>query len=456
MYYTPIHPINFHMLRIPLLILIIGIWGCNPASNTQTNPTSPEDSTQSLPEAQPVNTPKITLEPPVENKAVTIGAEVLIQSHLAALKGKKVAVIANHTTLIQGTHLVDTLLASGVQIQKVFAPEHGFRGAADAGQKIDNATDPRTGLPILSLYGKSRKPSAENLADIDLVIFDIQDIGSRHYTYISTMAYAMEACAEQGKAFWVLDRPNPNGWYCDGPVLSLAHSSFIGLHSVPIVHGMTVGEYATMVNREGWLKNGVQAELTVITCKGYTHDMRWEETGLPWVAPSPNIPTAYAAYLYPALCWFEPTLVSVGRGTHEAFTFIGAPWFLRYSEGRVESSSAYGLKFIPFAFTPVSIPGKSTYPKYQDEECQGIKFTNQVEGKNLFLAGLALLELMYNEAESRDLGKPFFTGNFERWAGNTTLQQQIQSQQEPEAIYDSWQEGLASFQSIRNKYLLYE
>ena len=444
------------MLRVFLFVLILGFIGCQSSSSSQSPPPEISEVPDTTTGAKGINTPEITLKPPVKSKAVYTGAEQLIRSHLEELLGKKVAVIANHTTLVEGMHLVDTLLALDVSIQKVFAPEHGFRGAADAGQKIDNATDPRTGLPILSLYGKSRKPSKENLADIDLVIFDIQDIGSRHYTYISTMAYAMEACAEQGKEFWVLDRPNPNGWYCDGPLMEPDNSSFIGMHTVPIVHGMTVGEYAHMLNGEGWLKNGVQAELRVIPCEGYVHSMRWEETELPWVAPSPNIPTEYAAYLYPALCWFEPTLVSVGRGTHEAFTFIGAPWFLRYAQARVEENSLYGLTFDPYTFTPVSIPGKSTYPKYQDEECQGMRFTNRVEGKNLFLAGLGLLNMMYEEAQLRELDKPFFTGNFERWSGNMTLQEQIQSQVDPESIYASWEEDLSNFRSIREKYLLYE
>ena len=389
---------------------------------------------------------------------MTIGAEEFISQILTSDWEKaSLGLVTNHTARVNGVHLVDTLLALGLDVKKVFAPEHGFRGAADAGQKIQDSTDPQTGLPILSLYGKTRKPSPEFLSGIDVLIFDIQDIGTRHYTYIGTMTYAMEACAEQGKEFIVLDRPNPNGWYVGGPILDQKHSSFIGMHEVPIVHGMTVGEYAQMVNEEGWLKGGVKAQLQVIPCKGYQHNMRWEETGLPWIAPSPNIPTEYAAYLYPVLCWFEPTIVSVGRGTHEAFTFIGAPWFMRFAEGRTtEAPSLFGLTYEPYTFTPVSIPGKSTYPKYQDEECQGLRFTNRVSGDNLFKAGLGILTLMYEEASEQEPNKSFFTGNFERWAGNTELEGQIKKGIEVENIWASWQEGIRDFQAIREKYLIYE
>ena len=437
-----------------VLIWELGCGNKEPIAQTKKPPIDTIQLTKPV-EKETHTASETAVSPP--SQSVSIGAEQLIQQKIDSWKGKRIGIIANHTSLIDGIHLVDTLLALGLSVEKVFAPEHGFRGAADAGQKIQSSTDPKTGLPILSLYGKTRKPSEEFLSGLDIVVFDIQDIGSRHYTYISTMSYAMEACAEQGKQFVVLDRPNPNGWYVGGPILETEHSSFIGMHAVPIVHGMTVGEYAQMVNEEGWLANGVQADLEVILCTGYRHSMRWEETGLPWIAPSPNIPTEYAAYLYPALCWFEPTIVSVGRGTHEAFTFIGAPWFQRFAQARTNDSyDSFGLGYEPFTFTPVSIPGKSTYPKYQDEECLGIRFTNRVGGEQLFQAGVELLSIMYDEAQKNNPEEAFFTGNFERWAGNTMLEDQIKSGEEVASVFASWQEGLAAFRQMRKKYLMYE
>ena len=445
------------MLRSLLIFFLIWELGCGNKGPITQAEKPPTDTIKLTPPSEKELSEASETHQAPSSRVVSIGAEQLIQHKVDSWKGKHIGIIANHTTLVDGVHLVDTLLSLGLSVKKVFAPEHGFRGAADAGQKIQNSTDPQTGLPILSLYGKTRKPSEEFLSGLDIVVFDIQDIGSRHYTYIGTMTYAMEACAEQGKKIVVLDRPNPNGWYVGGPILEAEHSSFIGMHSVPIVHGMTVGEYAHMVNEEGWLANGIQADLEVIPCTGYQHDMRWEETQLPWIAPSPNIPTEYAAYLYPAICWFEPTIVSVGRGTHEAFTFIGAPWFQRYAQARTtETYDSFGLAYEPFSFTPVSIPGKSTYPKYQDEECLGIRFTNRVPGEQLLKAGVDLLKIMYEEAQQNNPEEAFFTGNFERWAGNTLLEEQIKTGEEVETIYSSWQDGLETFNQIREKYLMYE
>jgi len=393
----------------------------------------------------------------VTSQKVRTGAEILLEKYLDKIRNIPIAVVANHTSLIDSTHLVDTLLGLGVDIKKVFAPEHGFRGAADAGAKISNTTDARTGLPILSLYGNNRKPTSGQLADVELVLFDIQDVGSRHYTYISTMTYVMETCAALGKQFWVLDRPNPNGWYVDGPVMQKPYQSFIGMHQIPIVHGMTTGEYAQMINGEGWLGDSVRADLTVITCEDYHHNMSWQQTGLDWVAPSPNIPTPYAAYLYPALCWFEPTPISIGRGTHEAFTILGAPWVNHVAQARfnIDSLSFYGLTYRPYTFTPVSIPGKSTYPKFQDQLCQGYQFINQVDGKNLFLAGIYLLQHLYQHTQSHDASLRFFKKGFEKWPGNKELQDQVKNQISPEEIWQSWQQQVNDFKIIRKNYLLY-
>ncbi|MEZ4829463.1 MAG: DUF1343 domain-containing protein [Bacteroidia bacterium] len=389
---------------------------------------------------------------------VITGPEKLVAENVSLLEDKRVGIVANHTSLVFGqTHLVDTLLALGVKVKVVFAPEHGFRGTADAGEHVANSTDAKTGLPLISLYGNNRKPTESQMKNLDVIIFDIQDIGSRHYTYIGTMTYVMQACAEHGIPMIVLDRPNPNGWYVDGPVLEKGNESFIGMHEIPIAHGMTIGEYAQMVNEEGWLGNGLIADLTVITCEGYDHTMTWEETQLPWVAPSPNIGTEYASYLYPAICWFEPTPVSVGRGTHDAFTLVGAPWYQTAAAARVtdDGLNYYGLEMKSVSFTPISIPGKSKEPPFQDELCQGLSFQNRVDGKSLFLAGIMIFSDFYRQHQAAKPGETFFQKGFNKWPGDKTFQQQIESGMSPEAIYDSWQEKVTAFKSVRAKYLLY-
>ena len=402
------------------------------------------------PEKQPNENEKLDL-------SLKTGAEVLIDQYMEKLVDKKVAIIGNHTSLVNGVHLVDTLLALGVEIMHVFAPEHGFRGSADAGQKIENGIDGETGLPIYSLYGKNRKPTAEQLEGIDLVIFDIQDVGTRHYTYIGTMTYAMEACAENDKMFMVLDRPNPNGWLIDGPMMQKSHTSFIGMHEIPIAHGMTVAEYAKMVNGEGWLKDGVQVELETVLCKNYQHSMKWEETGLPWVPPSPNLASLQAANMYPAICWLEPTVVSLGRGTNEAFTIVGAPWFdpsgFSKTDNATSRLSESELAWVAYDFTPVSLPGKSTYPKYEDKMCQGIKFSGITDSKSLFIMGIGLMQELYKQHSSN--GGSFFKKGLERWTGYKEFKEQIIEGMDPELMWESWQEEVEEFKLIRSKYLLY-
>ncbi|MBE0637518.1 MAG: DUF1343 domain-containing protein, partial [Bacteroidales bacterium] len=257
-----------------------------------------------------------------EPKKIIPGAE-RTSLYFPLIQNKRIAIVANHTSLIGEQHLVDSLIRAGMDVVKVFSPEHGFRGKADAGQKVDDAIDRVTGLPVISLYGDNKKPRETDLSDIDIIIFDIQDVGARFYTYISTMSYMMEICAAKGLPMLVLDRPNPNGFYVDGPVLEEGFTSFVGLHPVPIVHGMTVGEYARMVNGEGWLENRLKCDLTVIPVGNYTHNDFYD---LP-VGPSPNLPNKYAVYLYPSLCLFEGTVVSVGRGTDLPFQVIGHPQY---------------------------------------------------------------------------------------------------------------------------------
>lgn len=399
----------------------------------------------------------------VEKTVVQAGAEILIQEKLALLKGKRVALVTNHTGRVGDTHLVDTLLQLKVNIQKIFVPEHGFRGEAEAGAGIQDGKDARTGLPLISLYGDRKMPTQEDLEDVDILLYDIQDVGTRFYTYLSTMAYCMEACARDSVAFWVLDRPNPNGWYIGGPVLKPENSSFVGLHSVPVVHGMTLGEYARMIQGEGWLKEGKKCRLEVIQAKGYKHGMRWEETGLEWIPPSPNLPDLLAAEYYPILCWYEGTPVSVGRGTVSPFTLAGAPWHIAFKRriytDSLEGASqfqVYGLGFQAKSFVPRSIPGKSASPMYENEICYGVKASQRPSsGDSLWLAGLQLLQSFHQEYREQTKKEDFFRPFFRKLSGTDELSEQIRAGKTPVEIQDSWKGEIARFRAIRNKYLVY-
>lgn len=356
------------------------------------------------------------------------------EKYLPFVRHKNIAIVANQTSQIGGVHLVDTLLSLGVNIKKVFGPEHGFRGNAADGQLVSDSVDKKTGLPIVSLYGKHRKPTHEDLVGIDLVMFDIQDVGARFYTYISTMSYMMEACAKHGIEMIILDRPNPHGDYVDGPVLEKEFSSFVGLHEIPVVHGMTIGEYANMVNGEGWLAGGMTCKITIIPCLKYDHKSRYE---LP-VAPSPNLPNNTAIQLYPSLCFFEGTIISIGRGTEFPFQVIGHPDF--------------GLG--SFAFTPESIPGVSNHPKFEGETCFGQSLRGFAEhvlnnDRRLHLNWLIDYYSYFKDKE------PFFTNYFEKLAGTDKLREQIESGLTEIQIRESWQEDLTTFKKIRKKYLLY-
>ena len=280
---------------------------------------------------------------------IQVGAESTT-AYLSLLAHKKIGVVANHTSMIKNTHLVDSLISLSIDVKKVFSPEHGFRGNADAGEQVKSNIDPKTGVPIISLYGKNKKPLPGQVKDLDVIIFDIQDVGARFYTYISTMHYVMEACAENNIDFIVFDRPNPNGHFIDGPILEKEHTSFVGMHPVPIVHGMTVGEYAQMINGEGWLKDSIKCDLTVIKAKNYNHKIHYK---LP-LKPSPNLPNMSAIYLYPSLCLFEGTPISVGRGTDLPFQILGHP--------QIKSDS--------YSFTPKSTAG-AKHPKLLNEKCYG-------------------------------------------------------------------------------------
>lgn len=349
-------------------------------------------------------------------------------------KSKGIALVANQTSVVAGVHLVDTMISAGLPLVKVFAPEHGFRGEAEAGALISSSTDPKTGLPIASLYGNKKKPTATDLQGIDLVVFDIQDVGARFYTYISTLAYIMEACAEQNITLLILDRPNPHGYYVDGPILDPTFSSFVGMHQIPIVHGMTIAEYARMLNGEGWLKNGIQCRLEWIKVKGYNHNIRYQ---LP-IYPSPNLPDMESVYLYPSLCLFEGTIISVGRGTDLPFRIIGHP---EYTEGE-------------FMFTPLPIPGVSENPPYKGVKCKGINLSNYAA--DIQNKGGLRLEWLIEMHSSLGKDPKFFSNFFDKLAGSSELRNQIKAGESEARIIESWQPGLKKFKIMRKQYLLYE
>ena len=353
------------------------------------------------------------------------------------LKGKNIAVVANQTSVIfkeiykkkqEARHLVDSLLMLGIEVKKVFAPEHGFRGKADAGEVVKDGFDTKTGLQIISLYGKNKKPSATQLKGIDIVVFDIQDVGARFYTYISSLHYVMEACAEAGIQVIILDRPNPNSHYIDGPVLEAKHTSFVGMHKVPVVYGMTIGEYGKMINGEKWLKNGIQCDLKVIPLKNYNHQTKYS---LP-IKPSPNLPNDKSINLYPSLCFFEGTNVSAGRGTEMQFQVYGSPYITKSS----------------FTFTPQANEG-SKYPKYKKQRCFGEDLRT---AKNLNKLDLSYLLKAYQQNTSKEFFNTFFT----KLAGTERLQEQIEQGLSEKEIRKTWVQDLISFKKIRKKYLIYK
>jgi len=358
-----------------------------------------------------------------------------MELYLPRLAGKKVGLLVNQTSMVGHRHLIDTLLRSGVEVVKIFAPEHGYRGAAADGEKVADGKDGATGIPVISLYGKQQKPGAAAMEGLDALVFDVQDVGARFYTYTATLSLMMEACAENQLPLLVLDRPNPNGHYVDGPMLRESHKSFVGPHPVPVVYGMTIGEWAGMVNGEGWLANGEHCDLTVIPCAGYGHRSFYQ---LP-VKPSPNLPNMRSVYLYPSLCFFEGTVVSVGRGTDKQFQVYGAS----------------GLKIGGYFFTPQPNAG-SKYPPQQGQQCRGY----DLSGLSAATLQSAKLNLGYLLGAYRNYPdkEHFFlpTFYFDKLAGSAQLREQILAGLDEAAIRASWQPGLDSFKIIRKKYLLYQ
>lgn len=353
---------------------------------------------------------------------------------LPLLKGKRTALVVNQTSIVGAdqTHLLDTLLALGVDVRKVFAPEHGFRGQADAGEAVKNGRDIRSGLPILSLYGKNKKPTAAQMADIDVVVFDIQDVGVRFYTYISTMHYVMEACAENNKTLIITDRPNPCD-YVDGPIRENSKKSFVGMHPIPILHGCTVGELAQMINGEGWLKNSIQCQLNIIPIEGWSHGQPYS---LP-VKPSPNLPNDQAIALYASLCPFEGTSVSVGRGTYMPFQIYGSPF--------IDNG---------FTFTPQSLPGFDKNPLHKGSPCYG-KDLRQIEAPT----GFSLVFILEAYRAYKNIGKEytFFTRAswFDLLIGTDQVRLNIIKGLDETSIRSKWQDGLKRYSEKRKKYLLY-
>lgn len=366
-------------------------------------------------------------------KNVITGAERLEQ-YLPLLKGKSVGLVINQTSIVGNTHLLDTLISVGVKVQTVFAPEHGFRGTADAGEHVNNGIDPTTQTAIISLYGDNKKPKATQLKNLDVVIFDIQDVGVRFYTYISTLQYVMEACAENNKPLIVLDRPNPNGHYVDGPVLDTQFRSFVGMQPIPVVHGMTVGEYAQMLNGEHWLQNKVQCNLTVIPCINYNHRTFYT---LP-VKPSPNLPNMAAIYLYPSLCFFEGSNpVSLGRGTDKPFQIYGSNDF---------------PNTLAFNFIPKSMEGAKS-PPLLDKQCYGYDLS-KISLDSLRKQKFSLHYLLNAYKLCKEKSN-FFNNFFVKLAGTKTLSSQVQKGMNEKTIRNTWNTELATFKTIRKKYLLY-
>lgn len=414
------------LMRIKYSLLTIAAWCTlavlgNPWS-CSGNPAMPQN-----------NGPKAKGHTTEQGNNLVLGCE-RTATYVPALRGKRVGVVAHAGSVFSnGTHLVDSLVAMGINVVKIFGPEHGFRGEAGAGDVVADGKDQKTGLPVVSLYGKNKKPTKDQLHGIDVVVLDLQDVGTRFYTYISTMSYVLEACAESNLTMVVLDRPNPNGHFVDGPILEPAFKSFVGMHPVPVVHGLTMGEYARMAVGEGWITSSRPIRLEVVSCLNY----RRTDAFTPVVKPSPNLPNRTAIILYPSLCFFEGTAVSVGRGTDLPFQCIGAPW----------------LPISEFQFTPVSKKG-APKPKYEGEVCNGFDLRQFAE---LYMEGhdelyLYWLKEAYSACPEKD---SFFTPYFNTLAGTDKLRQQIEAGESVETIQESWKDGIREFRRKRIPYLLY-
>ncbi len=373
--------------------------------------------------------------PESQTKEVKVGA-LSFEEYLPLLKGERVSILSNQTGMVTSkTHLLDTLLSQGVNIVSIMSPEHGFRGEADAGESVKSSIDEKTGIPIRSLYEKGVDgPSAETMGEFDVLIFDLQDVGVRFYTYNATMAKMMDACAAAGKKMIVLDRPNPLGFYVDGPILDMKYKSGVGWLPIPIVHGMTLGELALMINGEGWLKEGIKCDLTVVKCKNYTHQTKYI---LP-IKPSPNLPDMRSIYLYPSTCFFEATPVSLGRGTDKPFQIYGHP----------------NMKGYRFSFTPKSVPG-AKFPPQLDRKCYGVDLRTKPSIEEINANGINL-EYIIDAYKNLNLDDHFFRSFFELLVGQSYVRKMIKEGKSATEIKAMWSDDVAKFKEQRKKYLLYE
>jgi len=367
------------------------------------------------------------------NAQVITGAE-RTELYYPLLKNKTIGIVANDASVVNGKNIIDSLLSMGLEIKKIFAPEHGLRKSQEAGQTVKNTIDSITGIQVVSLYGKKKKPDKDDLKDIDIVVFDLQDVGVRFFTYISTLTYVMESCAESNTPLLLFDRPNPNGFYVDGPVLDSVQASFVGLHPVPLVYGMTIGEYAQMINEEGWLSNRMICDLNIVSLENYNHSTPYQ---LP-VKPSPNLTTMNAVYLYPSLCLFEGTIVSVGRGTDFPFEVFGHPAFKGFS----------------FSFIPRRVVGMSLNPPNKDQNCLGVDLRDfyETHPKMFGRINLSWLFMAYKNLGSQ---ASFFNDYFDKLAGTSLLREQISNDIPESEIHKTWETRLSEFKEIRKKYLLY-
>ena len=396
--------------------LISGFTSCQSIQNKQISLNSVKSETQNKPEFH----------------SIKVGAENTV-AYLDLLKNKNIGVLTNQTSVMtvnnQSFHLVDFLLKEKIKIKTIFAPEHGFRGTADAGELIKDGKDSKTGLPVVSLYGNNKKPKAEDLKDLDILVFDLQDVGARFYTYISSLHYLMEACAELNKTIIVLDRPNPNIHIIDGPILDMKHQSFVGMHPIPVLHGMTIGEYAQMINGEQWLSQGIKANLIVVPVMNYNRKMNYS---LP-MRPSPNLPNDQSINLYASLCFFEGTNVSVGRGTEMQFQIYGSPF----------------IKNKTYTFSPKPNFGAKD-PMHNGKVCLGEDLTNEKPLNQLEIKWL--IDAYQNTSNQKD----FFNDFFVKLAGTEQLKQQIEKGETEKKIRNSWQNDLTKFKKMRTKYLIYK
>ncbi|MCD0489092.1 DUF1343 domain-containing protein [Pedobacter sp. MC2016-14] len=420
-------------MKAPVIAVLIGLLALDACGNTRHNNTGKEGS---LTAAQKDSSSKAA-----KYSAIRTGAEQT-ERYVPLLKGKRVGIIANPTSIIGKETTVDSLLKLGVHIVKIFGPEHGFRGKASAGVHVNDDVDTKTGIKTISLYGKHSTPSAEDLADVDIMLFDIQDVGVRFYTYINTLQHVMEACVVNDKEVMILDRPNPNGFYIDGPILDPKWVSGIGLQAIPMVHGLTVGEYAQMLNGEGWLKNKVKCKITVIKVANYKHDMPYV---LP-VNPSPNLNSNRSILLYPSTCVFEGAYLNHGRGTQFPFTILGSPALKgKYS----------------FSFTPKSIKGMSETPLFRDQVCYGIDLRDYDlslirKQKQVNLSWIIeLYKASPNKADFFNYKLSKEMGNIDRLFGVSSVREMIIAGKSEKEIRDSWEPGLSKYKTMRKKYLLY-